>query len=207
MFLYYIKAYFLCVIVMSISLVPCSTYSYLLSKCQSGLMGRRFSSRSSSAAIHRLAKKKQATEVSGKDIDITKAGDPNPSPQPPVKIKKQSVAEATKKHFYIKQDFSNHQHTSSDVLFSLAVHGEPIALSRHRTTKIGFVYNPSAKYQESFLAACQPFLPITPFEGALEAKVIFHIGRPKNHFGTGKNSQQLKKDAEHWHVKRLGQYQ
>lgn len=94
--------------------------------------------------------------------------------------------------------------TNTDYLSSFIVFGEPMALARHRTTKFGIQYNPSAKFQKRFLELSKPYLPAVPFSGPIEAKLLFYIGRPKNHFGTGKNSHILKDGKGYWHDSRLG---
>jgi len=85
--------------------------------------------------------------------------------------------------------------------FEFTVKGEPIPLGRHRVAR-GHMFNPSAKFQKSFLKDCQNFLPSSPFEGPLEATLVFYFSRPKNHFRTGKFSHLLKHDSPTWHTKR-----
>ena len=84
---------------------------------------------------------------------------------------------------------------------SFTVYGEPIPLSRHMVAR-GRMYNPSAKAQKLFADACTDKLPITPMDGPLEAHLIFYFSRPKNHYGTGKNSNTLKDNVDTWHSKR-----
>ena len=86
----------------------------------------------------------------------------------------------------------------------LTVFGEPTPLSRHMVSR-GHMYNPSAGLQKEFLNACLPSLPTVPLTGPLEATLFFYFGRPKNHFGTGKNAHILKPlTAGKWHCKRKG---
>lgn len=86
----------------------------------------------------------------------------------------------------------------------LTVFGEPTPLSRHMVSR-GHMYNPSAGLQKEFLNACLPSLPTAPLTGPLEATLFFYFGRPKNHFGTGKNAHVLKPlTAGKWHCKRKG---
>jgi hypothetical protein len=86
----------------------------------------------------------------------------------------------------------------------LTVFGEPTPLSRHMVSR-GHMYNPSAGLQKEFLNACLPSLPTVPLTGPLEATLFFYFGRPKNHFGTGKNAHVLKPlTAGKWHCKRKG---
>jgi hypothetical protein len=86
------------------------------------------------------------------------------------------------------------------------IYGEPIALARHRTTKTGMVYNPSAKLQDKFFQCSTESLPLQPFEGPLEAELIFYFGRPKIHYRSGKNSHLLKENAAalSWYSRKPG---
>jgi hypothetical protein len=69
----------------------------------------------------------------------------------------------------------------------------------------GHMYNPSAGLQKEFASACLSLLPSTPLTGPLEATLYFFFSRPKNHYGTGKNSDVLKPlTAGNWHHKRKG---
>jgi len=83
---------------------------------------------------------------------------------------------------------------------------ELIALPRHRTTMKGIFYNPVMKSQKKFLESCKSFLPITPYDGAIEINIIFFFKRPKIHYRSGKNSHILKPDSDVWHYKRKGYY-
>lgn len=86
----------------------------------------------------------------------------------------------------------------------LTVYGEPTPLSRHMVSR-GHMYNPSAGLQKEFANACLSSLPSTPLTGPLEAILYFYFSRPKNHYGTGKNSDVLKPlTAGNWHHKRKG---
>lgn len=86
----------------------------------------------------------------------------------------------------------------------LTVYGEPTPLSRHMVSR-GHMYNPSAGLQKEFANACFSSLPPTPLTGPLEAILYFYFSRPKNHYGTGKNSDVLKPlTAGNWHHKRKG---
>ena len=82
-----------------------------------------------------------------------------------------------------------------------------IAQKRHRFAR-GFVYDPSSKdkkiaiqqIKEQFISNI--FYPGGPFTSALRIKFVFHIKRPKAHFRTGKYSNELKKTAPVYHIKR-----
>jgi hypothetical protein len=97
---------------------------------------------------------------------------------------------------------------SSEEQLLFAVLGEPVALQRHRTTKFGMTYNPSAKMQEQFLEASETALKhlAVPLEGPLEVRLSFYFPRPKNHYGSGKNAHVLKPGMDVWHNKRKGRF-
>ncbi len=90
-------------------------------------------------------------------------------------------------------------------MISFTVYGEPKALKRHRTVRCGQFnreYDPSAPDKSDFLAKCQAHRPALPLTGALYLSVIATFGRPKNHFGTGKNAGRLKENAPNYHTSR-----
>ena len=77
---------------------------------------------------------------------------------------------------------------------SFSIYGEPQVLERHRTLKTGMTYNPSAAKQQLFRTAALKYLPSVPLNGSLEVNLMFYFARPKNHFGSGRNSAVLKPD-------------
>lgn len=94
---------------------------------------------------------------------------------------------------------------------TLIIYGEPIALKRPKfhniKTKDGReftnTYDPSKKDKKTFLyAALSEHMPDKPIEGPIELNVVFYMSRPKNHYGTGKNSDKLKSWAPQWHTVR-----
>jgi len=64
------------------------------------------------------------------------------------------------------------------------------------------MFNPSAKQQRAFAQESRPYMPAEPLDGPLEATLLFYFGRPKYHFGTGKNALKLKETAPIWHNKK-----
>lgn len=66
----------------------------------------------------------------------------------------------------------------------------------------GRMYNPSAKKQKDFLAACSEYLPMPPWEGPIEIHLNFFFARPKTHFRTGKMSNVLKPNVPLLHTGR-----
>ncbi len=84
--------------------------------------------------------------------------------------------------------------------------GTPKAKKRHRSTtqkglKFSRNYNPSAKEEELFLKEVMRELGyINKIKGPIYVESIFCFKRPKSHFGTGKNSELLKKSAPKYHI-------
>lgn len=84
------------------------------------------------------------------------------------------------------------------------VPGDPKPQKRHRHVSKGkFVttYDPSKKDKEIFLKACLGQLPKKPLEGPLRVWVIFSFKRPASHYGTGRNSGNVKASAPKDHTK------
>lgn len=76
--------------------------------------------------------------------------------------------------------------------------GRPEALKRHRMTKTGHAYDPSATSKADFLAKAMSMRPEKPFEGPLRMVLDFCFQRPNNHF----NSKGLKPNAPNWYCPR-----
>jgi hypothetical protein len=119
--------------------------------------------------------------------------------------KKSSTAKAALVKSDVKTEAAlNPDSSTFDGPLVLTVYGEPTPLSRHMVSR-GHMYNPSAGLQKEFANACLSLLPSTPLTGPLEATLYFFFSRPKNHYGTGKNSDVLKPlTAGNWHHKRKG---
>jgi len=96
--------------------------------------------------------------------------------------------------------------TKTNNELSFVVYGEPMPLQRHRVLRSGITYNPSSKLQEQFRDSCSSFLPDSPMEGPLEARMVFYFKRPQSHYGTGKNKAVLKPGMDIWHSKRKGTF-
>ena len=84
----------------------------------------------------------------------------------------------------------------------LRIKGNPTALKRHRMTKTGHSYDPSAKEKQEFLMMVQNKAPNPPIKGAIKIDVLFYMPRPKSHYRTGKFSGILKDTAPMWHTGR-----
>lgn len=76
----------------------------------------------------------------------------------------------------------------------------PISLKRHRHTRSGHVYNPSLKDQKDFLLRSLKFSPPSPMVNSVGLYCWFTFERPKNHYRTGKFSDQLKPNVPTWHT-------
>jgi Holliday junction resolvase RusA-like endonuclease len=66
------------------------------------------------------------------------------------------------------------------------VRGQPLALKRHRSGN-GFLYNPSAKAQQSFCTTVESLFanhaaPLFPRDDYLTVVMVFYLKRPKNHY-------------------------
>lgn len=80
---------------------------------------------------------------------------------------------------------------------------KPTPLKRPRLTKIGgkpVIYDASKKEKKDWLDLARIFSPDKPFDGPLRMHLEFYFPRPKNHYRTGKYSDQLKPTAPHIHT-------
>lgn len=73
--------------------------------------------------------------------------------------------------------------------------GKPMPLKRHRLTRGKRMYDPSHQDKKNWMKSVKQYHPIKPLESVLELKIIFFFRRPKSHYGTGKNSEILRKNA------------
>ena len=78
-------------------------------------------------------------------------------------------------------------------MFAQTVDYPPTSLKRHRHTKYGHSYDPSAKDKLEFVNKVE--LPENLLEGALKATLHFYEKRPKCHYRSGKFSDELKPKA------------
>jgi len=87
--------------------------------------------------------------------------------------------------------------------FNFIIPGDPKALKRHRTVKIGKFtrqYDPSVEDKKDFLIKSLEHKPAIPYDEPLYLFVTFCFKRPKAHFGTGANLRKLKAWAPFWHA-------
>ena len=79
------------------------------------------------------------------------------------------------------------------MIFQQIVNYPPTSLKRHRHTKSGHSYDPSAKEKLAFVDKVE--LPETVMTGPIKATLHFYEKRPKCHYRTGKYSDLLKPRA------------
>ena len=77
--------------------------------------------------------------------------------------------------------------------------GKPKALKRHRSTRSGRMYDPSAKDKKQMWLQIAKFKPKHPLAGDIMLKVVFYMPRPQSHFRTGKYKHLLKDDVPERH--------
>jgi Holliday junction resolvase RusA-like endonuclease len=85
------------------------------------------------------------------------------------------------------------------------VYGEPTALKRHNMYRHKgklISVNPSSKQEDDFLALAHQNRPDMPINTSTAISLSFFFGRPKYHYGTGKNSLILKEKAPKAHTSR-----
>ena len=88
-------------------------------------------------------------------------------------------------------------------MIEITVDGTPKAQKRPRFVRAGKgvrVYDPSAKEKKAFRKECLADAPIDPIEGAVSIQVEFVMPRPKYHYGTGKNSDEVKASSPEEHT-------
>ena len=88
----------------------------------------------------------------------------------------------------------------ADIEIEFRVYGNPKSLQRHRTTKSGHRYDPSAGDKKDFLALAITHKPKAPLEGAICLRVNAYFSRPKSHYFTGKRSSVLRDNAPTYHT-------
>jgi len=84
----------------------------------------------------------------------------------------------------------------------LEILGEPKAQARHRHFSRGQfhgTYDPSKDKKESFASIIQKDAPKEPITDPISLELVFYMGRPKNHYGSGKKAELLKDSAPEYH--------
>ena len=84
-------------------------------------------------------------------------------------------------------------------MISFTIPGKPKPLKRHRSTRTGRMYDPSAKDKKEMWLQIAKYKPKTPLAGDIMLKVIFFMPRPKSHYRTGKFKNILKDNMPEHH--------
>jgi len=75
--------------------------------------------------------------------------------------------------------------------------GEQVKLYRKEDFFIQ-MYDPSVKDKMDIRRMLQALAPDAPLDEPLEVVIFLYYGRPKNHYGTGRNARRLKESAPIW---------
>ena len=84
-------------------------------------------------------------------------------------------------------------------MIEIILKGTPKALKRHRSTRRGHMYDPSAKDKKQMWLQIAKYKPRIPLAGDIMLKLVFVMERPKSHFRTGKFKHILKEDMPERH--------
>jgi Holliday junction resolvase RusA-like endonuclease len=79
-------------------------------------------------------------------------------------------------------------------MFEKIVIFEPVSLKRHRHRLKGGTYDPSKKDKDEFIKVVGN-LPEEKMNNPIKCELHFFCKRPKNHYKTGKKSNELKESA------------
>ena len=79
-------------------------------------------------------------------------------------------------------------------MFEATVKFEPVSLKRHRHRLKGGTYDPSKKDKDDFIKAVGE-IPQEKMSNPMKCQLNFFCKRPKNHYKTGKKSDELKDSA------------
>ena len=85
-------------------------------------------------------------------------------------------------------------------MIKFTIPGKPKALKRHRSTRKGRMYDPSAKDKHQMWLQIAKYKPKHPLAGDIMLKAIFYMPRPKSHYRTGRYSHLLKSNAPKLHT-------
>jgi Holliday junction resolvase RusA-like endonuclease len=85
---------------------------------------------------------------------------------------------------------------------SFTVPGDPKALKRHRTTKSGHNYDPSAGDKADFMDKALRYRPDAPWEGPIRLTIICYFLRPKSHYKTGRKAGSIKQNVPCFHYQK-----
>lgn len=79
--------------------------------------------------------------------------------------------------------------------FEATIQFEPVSLKRHRHRLQGGTYDPSKKEKDEFVKVIGNQLPEEKMSNPIKCQLRFYCKRPKNHYKTGKKSNELKDSA------------
>lgn len=79
-------------------------------------------------------------------------------------------------------------------MFEITINFEPVSLKRHRHRLRGGTYDPSKKDKDDFVKTIGD-LPEHKMTKPIKCELNFYCKRPKNHYRTGKKSNELKQNA------------
>ena len=91
-------------------------------------------------------------------------------------------------------------------MITITIPGNPIAKKRPRFVRRG-KFNMTYNAQETeeglvIVQAMQQMNGVKPICGPVDVFISFRIGRPRSHYGTGKNSNVVKQSAPEWPIKK-----
>ncbi len=85
--------------------------------------------------------------------------------------------------------------------YLIVIPGNPVAKKRHRDSKYGGKYNPSAADEKRILKCAKEQVDGVPMIlGAVDLRIDFFFRRPKKHYRTGKFSHILKDNPPKYHI-------
>ena len=84
-------------------------------------------------------------------------------------------------------------------MIEFTIYGKPIALKRHRSTRSGRMYDPSAKDKKKIWVKIAKYNRSLPLTDEIMIQLLFVMERPKSHYRTGKFKHLLKDDIPEYH--------
>ena len=84
-------------------------------------------------------------------------------------------------------------------MIEFTIYGKPIALKRHRSTRTGRMYYPSAKDKKKIWVKIAKYNRSLPLTDEIMIQLLFVMERPKSHYRTGKFKHLLKDDIPEYH--------
>ena len=84
-------------------------------------------------------------------------------------------------------------------MIEFTIHSKPKPLKRHRSTRFGKMYDPSAKDKKQMWLQIAKFRPKTPLIGNIMILITFYMPSPKNHYRAGKFKHLLKDNVPEYH--------